>query len=236
MAEFLDFTGLTHFKDKMDSANEKKFLEIADVDSVIADKLTNVYTYKGSVESVDLLPKSGNKVGDVYDVANGMNYAWNGKAWDALGDLVEIDSEMSDSSTNAVQNKIIYAELQKKADKLTSYPTTWGDISDKPTVFDTTWSQITNKPESFPTSWDAVSGRPDYFPTSWDMVTGKPDSFTTDWDKIINKPQAFPTTFEKITGWNGGAENVLHGDGTWSPVSVPDVEAITTSDIDKLFS
>lgn len=47
------------------------------------------YHYVGSVASVDLLPTTGNKTGDVYNVGStldGGNYAWNGTAWDKLGD------------------------------------------------------------------------------------------------------------------------------------------------------
>lgn len=45
---------------------------------------------KGSVSSVDKLPTSNQTVGDVYDVGNGMNYAWDGTKWDALGEVFTI--------------------------------------------------------------------------------------------------------------------------------------------------
>ena len=54
--------------------------------------LSNVYTYKGSVAAVAGLP-SGATVGDVYNVeATGMNYAWTGSEWDALGEILSIES------------------------------------------------------------------------------------------------------------------------------------------------
>ena len=53
--------------------------------------ITNMYKYKGSVATVSALPSSGNTAGDVYNVeASGMNYAWNGSAWDALGEIFTI--------------------------------------------------------------------------------------------------------------------------------------------------
>lgn len=53
--------------------------------------ITGMYKYKGSVATVDKLPTSGNTLGDVYDVqSTGMNYAWNGSAWDALGQIFSI--------------------------------------------------------------------------------------------------------------------------------------------------
>lgn len=55
--------------------------------------ITNMYKYKGSVATVSALPSSDNTTGDVYNVeASGMNYAWNGTAWDALGEIFTITS------------------------------------------------------------------------------------------------------------------------------------------------
>lgn len=55
--------------------------------------ITNMYKYKGSVATVSALPSSDNTTGDVYNVeATGMNYAWNGSAWDALGEIFTITS------------------------------------------------------------------------------------------------------------------------------------------------
>ena len=53
--------------------------------------ITSVYKYKGSVANEAALPGDENTVGDVYDVKDtGMNYAWNGTAWDPLGQKMEI--------------------------------------------------------------------------------------------------------------------------------------------------
>ena len=62
-------------------------------------EITGVYKYKGSVATEDKLPTSGQTTGDVYDIAAassygaaGMNVAWNGKAWDALGEKFQISA------------------------------------------------------------------------------------------------------------------------------------------------
>lgn len=53
--------------------------------------LTSMYKYKGSVATVSALPAQNNTVGDVYDVQEtGMNFAWNGTSWDALGEVFSI--------------------------------------------------------------------------------------------------------------------------------------------------
>lgn len=55
--------------------------------------MTNVYKYVGSVATVAALPTTAT-AGDVYNVeADGMNYAWNGTAWDNLGSILETATE-----------------------------------------------------------------------------------------------------------------------------------------------
>lgn len=53
--------------------------------------LSSVYKYKGSKATYAELPSTGNTVGDVWDVTeSGMNYAWSGTAWDALGQIFTV--------------------------------------------------------------------------------------------------------------------------------------------------
>ena len=74
----------------------------SDVDSKIASAVSSAYIYKGSVATVADLPASGNTVGDVYDVqSNGMNYAWNGSSWDALGTYVDTSNFWTSASGQA---------------------------------------------------------------------------------------------------------------------------------------
>ena len=62
----------------------------SDVDGKISTAITSVYRYKGSVATYNDLPSSGQTAGDVYDVQDtGVNYAWTGTAWDALGGYVD---------------------------------------------------------------------------------------------------------------------------------------------------
>lgn len=82
--------------------------DLESLQSDLTSKLTAVYRYKGTKPSYSELPQSGNEIGDVWDVNNGMNYAWNGSDWDALGDSrIEVDANLNDSSTNPVQNKAV---------------------------------------------------------------------------------------------------------------------------------
>lgn len=59
--------------------------------------ITNMYVYKGSVADASKLPTTGQQVGWVYNIETasvyggaGMNVAWNGTTWDALGEIFTI--------------------------------------------------------------------------------------------------------------------------------------------------
>ena len=86
------------------SATDKAKLDAFGAASTYALKsdLTAVYKYKGSKATVSALPSSGNVKGDVWDVQeNGMNYAWNGSAWDALGTIYTPDI-ITDAQIDAI--------------------------------------------------------------------------------------------------------------------------------------
>lgn len=112
-------------KNKADSS------ALTQLETDLTNKLSAVYRYKGTIASYDLLPTDESpEIGDVYDVANGMNYAWNGSDWDALGDSrIEVDAILNQDSTNPVQNKVIYEALQNKAGKNTASSTEAGLMS-----------------------------------------------------------------------------------------------------------
>ena len=75
----------------------------SDVSSAISTAVSTAYKYKGSVASQSALPASGNTTGDVYDVQDtGMNYAWNGPAWDALGTYVDTSTLWAKSELTAI--------------------------------------------------------------------------------------------------------------------------------------
>lgn len=58
----------------------------------LKSELTSLYRFKGSVANFASLPAEGNTAGDVWNVeATGMNYAWTGSEWDALGEVFEVE-------------------------------------------------------------------------------------------------------------------------------------------------
>ncbi len=65
-------------------------------------KVASVYKYKGSVANESALPKSGQAVGDVYDLQDtGMNVAWNGTSWDKLGISVDLSPYLTITSASS---------------------------------------------------------------------------------------------------------------------------------------
>lgn len=75
------------------SSTDKSKLDAFGAASTYALKtdITGMYKYKGSVATVSALPSTGNTTGDVYNVeSGGMNYAWDGSKWDALGEIFTI--------------------------------------------------------------------------------------------------------------------------------------------------
>ena len=67
-------------------------------DTPVLPDITNVYKYRGSVASAANLPASPS-TGDVYNIESdsiygsaGANVAWNGTAWDSLGEVFNIVS------------------------------------------------------------------------------------------------------------------------------------------------
>lgn len=62
-------------------------------DLALKSDLASLYRYKGSVTNYASLPVGENTIGDVWNVeATGMNYAWTGEDWDALGQAFQIET------------------------------------------------------------------------------------------------------------------------------------------------
>ena len=101
-------------------------------------KVASVYKYKGSVANESALPKSGQAVGDVYDLQDtGMNVAWNGTTWDKLGISVDLSPYLtiaSASSTYATQSAMTEA-LATKASTANVYSKT--EIDNKVSTINT---------------------------------------------------------------------------------------------------
>jgi hypothetical protein len=70
------------------------------------NKLSSVYKYKGTLESVDLLPEEA-EVGDVYNADDtGANYAWTGTTWDKLSENIDLTIYATKEQLDLKQDKL----------------------------------------------------------------------------------------------------------------------------------
>lgn len=73
--------------------NDAGYQTSSEVQGAISTAISSVYRYKGTVANQEALPKSDQTVGDVYNVTDtGMNYAWDGTKWDALGSVTTLST------------------------------------------------------------------------------------------------------------------------------------------------
>ena len=113
-----------------------------DIDS----KMTSLFRYKGSVETMNDLPVSGNQVGDVWNVEYeedettgelvewGMNVCWNGNDWDELGTGVDLSNyvqfedieNLAEKSTTLAGYGITDAYTKTETDNLLAQKATKG--------------------------------------------------------------------------------------------------------------
>lgn len=82
------------------TAEKNKLAAFGDASTyALKSEISGMYKYKGSVATAAALPSSGQTTGDVYNIeaastygGAGMNVAWNGTAWDPLGEIFTITS------------------------------------------------------------------------------------------------------------------------------------------------
>ena len=76
-------------------------------------KMSSALEYKGSKDTYDELPTTGNQTGDVWNIVNadaahgvnaGDNVAWNGTTWDVLAGTVDLTAYMLSSDLVAITN------------------------------------------------------------------------------------------------------------------------------------
>ena len=116
-------------------------------------KVTSVYKYMGSVQDESLLPTENLVVGYVYNLEDsGMNMAWNGTEWDALGSTIDLTSYLTkdealslyptkdevDQKIANVQPNNTYTkdEIDDKFNNLEIKDLSWNNITDKPTTIE----------------------------------------------------------------------------------------------------
>lgn len=119
----------------------------------IDNKVSSVYTYKGSVANYsDLASITTKEAGDVYNVVNengttpaGTNYAWTGSNWDALGGSIDLSNYVETSAFTAhTGNSAIHLTTGAVETQITSHNYITGYTETDPTV--PSWAKQSTKP------------------------------------------------------------------------------------------
>lgn len=128
-----DFVNLISEKaDKTDTYTKNE------VDAIVS----SVYKPKGSVATYNDLPKTGNKVGDVYDVLeDSMNYVWTiSDKWDPLGPIIDLTpyakkTELQAETTRAINSENVLSDrITNNTASTEALDTKYKDITDNLTA------------------------------------------------------------------------------------------------------
>ena len=178
--------------------NDAGYQTASDVSTAISTAVSSVMDYKGTVATVNDLPSSGNKTGDVYNVtATGDNYAWNGTTWDKLSGTVDLSNYYTKSETYS-QTEVDTA-LAGKANASTTYTKTEVDtaLAAKAGTSVATTSANGLMSSTDKTKLDGIaSGAEANVQSNWNETDTSSDAY------IQNKP-TIPTAVSDLTNDSG---------------------------------
>lgn len=101
----LDGVALQVTDKAVDVALADTYAKKTDLDT-LKGSISSAYVFKGSVatkDALDAVETAGLRQGDVYNVeSDGMNYAWTGSAWDALGGITDLSEYMKTADLVAI--------------------------------------------------------------------------------------------------------------------------------------
>ena len=92
----------------------------------IDGKVSGVFHFKDTLESIDMLPVENNIIGDVYQVGE-HEYVWNGTTWVELGFVVDlsnyatktdVNNVAEDISSHITETKVVLADLDTRVGDL----------------------------------------------------------------------------------------------------------------------
>lgn len=193
--------------------------------------LLSVLDYKGQVASEIDLPEDA-ELGDVYNVSDtGMNYAWNGTQWDALGAVTNLTTlgvtataaelNYTDGVTAPIQTQL---DAKQTKDDASAFETLVGETyatktemtdglalkQDAATAFDGKYTSLTEVPTEF---------RPEHhthvMADITDLDLSQFADYEIDMDHVIQIDSRFATT---AIGMKAGVYLVTEGDDT--PVEI----------------
>ena len=197
-----------------------------ETDTKINAAIASAYKYKGSV-TADKLPTSGQVVGDVYNITNdssygkaGMNVAWTGTTWDALGSNVDLSNYVTTSDSrlsNARPASDVYAWA--KAAKKPSYSKSEVGLGN---VANINQSKAIKSITRSGTTFTATA------------LDGTTSTFTQQ-DNNTTYGVVSTTANGLAPKRDGSTAHFLRGDGTWATPPNTTYTMATNAQIDALF-
>ena len=183
--------------------------EVNRLDSWLAPVINSFMTYKGQMETMADLPKTDNKLGDVYYIiSEESQYAYNGMTWEL------IDDTHGDGGGSSFVN---YKGIK---DTVSDLPSDGNEVGDTWYVSEDSSMYLWNG-----TSWDSLGEvAPPATSVEWDDITGKPDVFYV---HPASPAGANPKgLYEVATDEDGHIIEV----GTVSEVHVDDIADVASAD------
>lgn len=94
--------------------------------------ISSVFVYQGTKATVEELPETGNKKGDVWTVtADGSEYVWNGTAWEYLGETLDLSGYQTlISDTNKLSADLVDDSTTTNKFVTASEKSTWSGKQD----------------------------------------------------------------------------------------------------------
>lgn len=181
--------------------------EVNRLDSWLAPVINSFMTYKGQRETMADLPKTDNKLGDVYYVVSEESqYAYNGMTWEL------IDDTHGDGGSELVNYKGIKETVDELSQDGNEVGDTWYVKEDSSMYM---WNG---------SAWDSLG-------------EVAPPATSVDWDDITNKPETFYTHPTSPAGakQSGLYKIATDEDGhvvEATPVTMVDVSSVYVDDVD----
>jgi len=245
MAKYLDSTQFARvwaknkelLAEKADNATTLSGYGITDAytKTEIDSKLTSAMHYKGSVATESDLPTSDVETGDVWDVQSlGHNFAWNGSSWDDLGGTIDLSGYLTKSAASSTYVAKVSGKGLSTNDYTTTEKTKLSGIETGAQVnvvesikVDGTALTVTDKAVNVDLSGkvDKVSGK--------GLSTN--DYTASEKTKLAGIETGAEVNIIESIKVNGVAATVSNKAATVT-VSIPDVSAMTESEIDAIIN
>ena len=185
--------------------NDAGYLTEADIPSV--------FIYKGTVPTIEDLPTTGNKKGDVWTVVeNGAEYVWDSTKWEYLGQLLDLDGYATKEdlqgyvpTSRKVNNKSLTSNITLAGGDISLTNYTKGSTSGAITASDTTntaFGKIENNldgKQATISDLSTIRSNAQAGKNASDTISGYGDIVTRDADEFLTEHQSLEDYQKKNT-------------------------------------